>query len=54
MAVFLMDEGDGSEDLRQGFDYQAQADGSTPVPSGQRRRGNSSAAQSIPRLPALS
>ena len=31
-AAFLMDEGDGSEDLRQGFDYKAQADGSTPVP----------------------
>ena len=27
-----MDEGDGSEDLKQGFDYKAQADGSTPVP----------------------
>ena len=49
-----MDEGDGNEDLRQGFDYQAQADGSTPVSKRAAPQRQLERSESIPRLPALS
>ena len=49
-----MDEDDGSEDLRQGFDYKAQADGSTPVPKRAAPQRQLERSESIPRLPALS